>query len=94
MINLIDFDFELEDIPFIEDGDFRTLKLPELTEEERFLVDPLVAPTSGLRIQILENIEKEGKKKYLLPNRKLFLFLRVFKAISQKYKEMKEGKNL
>ncbi len=94
MINLIDFEFELENIPFIEDGGFRTLKLPELTEEERFLVDPIVAPTSGLRIQILENIEKEGKKKYLLPNRKLFLFFRVFKAISQKYKEMKEGKNL
>jgi len=94
VVNLIDFKFELEDIPFIEDGDFRTLKLPELTEEERFLVDPIVAPTSGLRIQILENIEKEGKKKFLLPNRKLFLFLRAFKAISQKYKEMKEGKNL
>ena len=92
MINLINF--ELEDVPFIEDGDFKTLKLPELTEEERFLVDPIVAPTSGLRIQILEIIEKEGKKKYLLPNRKLFLFLRAFKAISQKYKEMKEGKNL
>ena len=70
------------------------LRREELTEEERFLVDPIVAPTSGLRIQILENIEKEGKKKYLLPNRKLFLFLRAFKAISQKYKEMKEGKNL
>jgi hypothetical protein len=94
VINLIDFEFELEDIPFIEDGDFKTLKLPELTEEERFLVDPIVAPTSGLRIKILENIEKEGKKKFLLPNRKLFLFLRAFKAISQKYKEMKEGKNL
>jgi len=94
VINLIDFEFELEDIPFIEDGAFKTLKLPELTEAERFLVDPIVAPTSGLRIQILENIEKEGKKKYLLPNRKLFLFLRAFKAISQKYKEMKEGKNL
>jgi len=92
VINLINF--ELEDVPFIEDGDFKTLKLPELTEEERFLVDPIVAPTSGLRIQILEIIEKEGKKKYLLPNRKLFLFLRAFKAISQKYKEMKEGKNL
>jgi len=94
VINLIDFEFELEDIPFIEDGNFRTLELPVLTEEERFLVDPLVAPTSGLRIQILENIEKEGKKKYLLPNRKLFLFLRTFKAISEKYKELKEGKNL
>jgi len=94
VINLINFEFELEDIPFIEDGDFRILKLPELTEEERFLVDPIVAPTSGLRIQILENIEKEGKKKYLLPNRKLFLFFRAFKAISQKYKEMEEGKNL
>ncbi|GAH11935.1 unnamed protein product, partial [marine sediment metagenome] len=57
-------------------------------------IDPIVAPTSGLRIQILDQIEKKGKKKLLLTNRKLFLFLRVFKAISQQYIEMKKGKNL
>jgi len=87
-------DFELEDISFIDSGEYKTLKLPKLTKEEKNLIDPIVAPTSGLRIQILDQIEKKGKKKLLLTNRKLFLFLRVFKAISQEYKEMKKGKNL
>ncbi|MCK4383431.1 MAG: hypothetical protein KAW66_09075, partial [Candidatus Lokiarchaeota archaeon] len=87
-------EFELEDVSFIGSGAFKTLKLPELTNEEKFLIDPIVAPTSGLRIQILDQIEKKGKNKLLLTNRKLFLFLRVFKAISQQYKEMKKGKSL
>ena len=92
MMKLIEF--ELEDVSFIGSGAFKTLKLPELTSEEKFLIDPIVAPTSGLRIQILDQIEKKGKNKLLLTNRKLFLFLRVFKAISQQYKEMKKGKSL
>ena len=87
-------DFELEDVLFIDSGAYRTLKLPELTKEEKFLIDPIVAPTSGLRLQILDQIEKKGKKNLILTNRKLFLLLRVFKAISQQYKEMKKGKNL
>ncbi|GAG94910.1 unnamed protein product, partial [marine sediment metagenome] len=81
-------------ISFIDNGAYKTLTLPKLTNEEKFLIDPIVAPTSGLRIQILDQIEKKGKKKLLLTNRKLFLFLRVFKAISQQYIEMKKGKNL
>jgi phosphomannomutase len=87
-------DFELEDVSFIDSGPFKTLRLPELTNEEKNLIDPIVAPTSGLRIQILDQIEKKGKNTLILTNRKLFLFLRVFKAISQQYKEMKKGKNL
>ncbi|NVM44910.1 MAG: hypothetical protein HWN79_08330 [Candidatus Lokiarchaeota archaeon] len=87
-------DFELEDISFIDSGAYKTLKLPKLTKEEKFLIDPIVAPTSGLRIQILDQFEERGEKKLLLTNRKLFLFFRVFKAISQQYKEMKNGKNL
>ena len=87
-------EFELEDVSFVDSGAYKTLTLPKLTNEEKFLIDPIVAPTSGLRIQILDQIEKKGKKKLLLTNRKLFLFLRVFKAISQEYKEMKKGKNL
>jgi phosphomannomutase len=87
-------EFEIEDISFINSGAFKTLKLPELTSEEKSLIDPIVAPTSGLRIQILDQIEKKGKTKSVLTNRKLFLFLRVFKAISQQYKEMKKGKAL
>ncbi len=87
-------DFELEDVSFVDSGAYKTLTLPKLTNEEKFLIDPIVAPTSGLRIQILDQIEIKGKKKLILTNRKLFLFLRVFKAISQQYKEMKKGKNL
>ena len=91
-MNLIDF--ELEDISFIDSGAYKTLKLPKLTKEEKYLIDPIVAPTSGLRIQILDQIEKKEENILLLTNRKLFLFLRVFKAISQQYKEMKKGNNL
>ncbi|MFX0139660.1 MAG: hypothetical protein ACFFDN_38830, partial [Candidatus Hodarchaeota archaeon] len=89
------FDIEIEDIKLeeLEEGT-KILKVPELTEEEKHIIDPIVAPTSGLRIQLLD-IGKEGvKEKYILTNRKLFLFLRIFKAISQKFKEMKNNQNL
>ena len=92
MIKLIEF--ELEEFSLIDRGKYKILRLEELTEEERFLVDPIVAPTSGLRIEILDKRERENSEKYVLTKGKLFLFLRVFKAISQKYKEMKDGKNL
>jgi len=87
-------DFGIEEINVEPYGDFHILKLPDLTDKEIKIVDPIVAPTSGLRIQILDILEQEGTKKYCLTNRKLFLFLRVFKAISQKFKEMKDGKDL
>ncbi len=54
--------FEIEDIEIETYEDFSILKLPELSEEEKNLIDPLVAPTSGLRIQILDIIEENGKK--------------------------------
>jgi phosphomannomutase len=87
-------DFKLEEIEEIEREYAKIIKLPHLTEEEKYLIDPIVAPTSGLRIQILDVKERNGVKQYLLPKRKLFLFLRVFKAISTKYKELKKGTNL
>ncbi|MFX0025196.1 MAG: hypothetical protein ACFE8M_02185 [Candidatus Hermodarchaeota archaeon] len=86
--------FEIEEIKFDTYEDFSTLKLPELSEEEINLIDPLVAPTSGLRIQLIDIIEENGHKKYVLTKHKLFLFLRVFKAISQVFKEMKQAQNL
>ena len=86
-------EFELEEFSLIDRGTYKTLRLEELTEEERYLVDPIVAPTSGLRIKILDK-PVAGSEKVILTKRKLFLFLRVFKAISQKYKEMKDGNNL
>ncbi|MFX1588525.1 MAG: hypothetical protein ACFFC1_10240 [Promethearchaeota archaeon] len=86
--------FEIEDIEIETCKDFSILKLPELSEEEINLIDPLVAPTSGLRIQILDIIEENGNKRYVLTKHKLFLFLRVLKAISQVFKEMKKAQNL
>lgn len=72
----------------------KILKLPELTEEEKRIIDPIVAPTSSLKIQVLDVEIRDGKERYLLPLRKFFLFLRVFKAISQKFKDMKKNQNL
>ncbi|MHA1509640.1 MAG: hypothetical protein ACTSO6_13160, partial [Promethearchaeota archaeon] len=87
-------EFELEEFSLNDRGKYKNLRLEALTEEERNLVDPIVAPTSGLRIKILDKLERAGSEKLFLTKRKLFLFLRVFKAISQKYKEMKNGINL
>ncbi|MHA1985977.1 MAG: hypothetical protein ACW98D_04990 [Promethearchaeota archaeon] len=86
-------DFEIEDIQFDRiEGVTKVLELPELSESEKAIIDPIVAPTSGLRIQIYDVIEEN--KKYYLPNKKFFLFLRVFKAISQEFIELKEDQNL
>ncbi|MBD3255410.1 MAG: hypothetical protein GF383_09970 [Candidatus Lokiarchaeota archaeon] len=87
---MIVFETEQIDLQDGEDGS-KILMLPKLTEEEKRLVDPIVAPTSGLRIQIYDIIEEN---KYLLTKRKLFLFLRVFKAISEKFKEMHPNSDL
>ncbi len=88
-------DFEIEDIKLEEsEGGIKVIRLPELTEEEENLIDPIVAPTSGLRIQIFDIELIDEKERYLLTRRKLFLFLRVFKAISQQFKEMKDNQNL
>ena len=90
MNNLVNF--EIEDIK-LEDGKDGTkiIRLLNLTEEDINLIDPIIAPTSGLRIQIYDIIEKE---KYFLTKQNLFLFLRIFKAISQKFKEIKKNQNL
>ena len=83
------------DVKFEEGADgTKILKLPDLTEEEKKKIDPIVAPTSGLRIQIFDIETIEGHETYTLTNRNLFLFLRVFKAISQKFKQMKSNQNL
>jgi phosphomannomutase len=92
---MINMKFEMEEIPLREGEDgFKVLDLPELTSEEERLIDPIVPPTSGLRIQIYDKKEGASDDHYILTNRKFFLFLRVFKAISQKYREMNNNKNL
>ncbi len=84
--------FEMETIPLEKlEGGINSIELPDLSEQEREILDPIVAPTSGLRIQIYE-IKDENH--YLLTKNKFFLFLRFFRAISDKYKELKNGQNL
>jgi len=88
-------EFEIIDVKFEEGADgTKILKMPDLTKEEKKDIDPIVAPTSGLRIQIFDIETIEGHETYTLTNRNLFLFLRVFKAISQKFKQMKSNQNL
>lgn len=83
----------MEELEFVEQGEVKKILLPKLTEEEKGIIDPIVAPTSGLRIQILDE-SKQQEGKYVLTKNKLFLFLRVFKAISIKYKQLKNNKFL
>ncbi|MBY9005540.1 MAG: hypothetical protein KGD63_02175 [Candidatus Lokiarchaeota archaeon] len=92
---MIDIDFEIEDVELEEiDESTKLLRLPELTETEVKIIDPIIAPTSGLRIQICDINNAGSKPKYTLSRRKLLLFLRVFKAISIKVKKMHDKKNL
>ena len=93
MSSLIDFDMEDIKLEQLEE-EIKIVKLPELTEEEKTIIDPIVAPTSGLRIQILDIKKDDIKEQYILTKRKFYLFLRVFKAISQQFKEMKNNQNL
>jgi len=91
--NLNDFDMEDIELEQVEE-EIKIVKLPELTEEEKTIIDPIVAPTSGLRIQILDIKKDDIKEQYILTKRKFYLFLRVFKAISQQFKEMQNNQNL
>ena len=88
-------EFETEDIhlKMLKDG-VRLLNLPDLTQEEKNIINPIVPPTSGLRIQLLNKKAEGDDEKYILTKRKLFLFFRVFKAISQKFKDMRKNENL
>ncbi|MFX1339143.1 MAG: hypothetical protein ACFFDK_11090 [Promethearchaeota archaeon] len=86
------FKYKIEDLQMTDGKNgIKKLILPELIEEEINIIDPIVAPTSGLRIQIYDILADD---QYFLTNRKLFLFLRVAKAISDKFKEIKNGQNL
>ena len=84
----------MEEIEIIREEGMAKVILPQLTEEEKGIIDPIVAPTSGLRIQILDENSKTQDPTYTLTKRKLFLFLRVLKAISIKYKQLKGNKQL
>ena len=84
----------MEEMEIIREKGIVKVILPQLTEEEKGIIDPIVAPTSGLRIQILDKNTRNQDPAYILTKSKLFLFLRVLKAISIKYRQLKNDKQL
>ena len=83
--------YKIEELKLIEYEDYNQINLFDLSEEEKLIVDPIVPPTSGLRIQLFEELDEPDS--YFLPNTKLLLYLRVAKAISLKYKELFDENN-
>lgn len=68
----------IEKIEEINENGFNVIKLAPLTEDEEEEINPLVPPTSGLRMEILD---AEGDK-YILSKKKCMHFIRVMKAIA------------
>lgn len=86
----MDIALEIEPLRTRAEGDRTIVNLPECTAEERETVNPLVPPTSGLRMLLLD---KKDENAYVMPARRHALFLRVFKAISEVLGE-KQGQPL
>ena len=75
---ILNFPIEIEKIEEENFNEYSIIKLPELEENENEIINPLIPPTSGLRMKIFECVEN----KYILTKRNLFRFLRVIKSIS------------
>ncbi len=76
-----------EDLSLSTTGGTTRIVLPELSLEERETIDPIIPPTSGIRIKLLEQ-KDDG---YTCLASKYTLFLRLFKAISIILKREKSG---
>ena len=82
----MEYSFEFESIPETSESpekNFNTIKLDKLDEDERKIIDPLVPPTSGLRMVIFDVQDKN----YTMTRKQTFYFLRVIKGISVVAKE-------
>ncbi|MHA1563369.1 MAG: hypothetical protein ACTSPA_14750, partial [Promethearchaeota archaeon] len=55
------------------------ISFPPLSDEEKEIINPIVPPTSGIRMKIYE----KQNKSYVMSKRAQFMFLRVFKAVSE-----------
>ena len=55
------------------------ISFPPLSDEEIDIINPIVPPTSGIRMKIYE----KHNSTYLMTKRAQFMFLRVFKAVSE-----------
>ncbi len=81
----MNYEIKFESIPEISNKNkgFNTIELDGLDESEREIIDPLVPPTSGLRMVIFDVQDKS----YTLTRKQTYYFLRVIKAISVIAKE-------
>ncbi len=66
-----------EGLPCRDDGETITYSLPPLTEAERGEIDPLVPPTSGIRLRVMD---AKGPNKYITTKSSQGMFLRILKA--------------
>ena len=71
--DMIDF----EELNVKEDGDHEIISLPVLPEEKIKMINPLIPPTSGIRLKLLEQKEK----RYFCSAENYSMFLRLFNAI-------------
>ncbi len=55
------------------------ISFPPLSDQEKEIINPIVPPTSGIRMKIYE----KQNKSYVMNKRAQFMFLRVFKAVSE-----------
>ena len=59
------------------------ISFPPLSDEEIEIINPIVPPTSGIRMKIYE----KQNSTYIMTKRAQYMFLRVFKAVSEISKE-------
>ncbi len=69
----------IEPLDLSKKGSTTTILLPNLSEEQKEMINPLVPPTSGIRMILME----EDPEKFHISKERQCLFLRVFKAISE-----------
>jgi len=55
------------------------ISFPPLLDKEKEVINPIVPPTSGIRMKIYE----KQNKTYIMTKRAQYMFLRVFKAVSE-----------
>ncbi|MHA1793605.1 MAG: hypothetical protein ACTSVI_13250 [Promethearchaeota archaeon] len=73
-----------EQLSIREEKGFQKIELTELNDSEKETINPIVPPTSGIRIKLL----KKENDHYNCLSRDFYLFLRIFKAISIQLKEL------
>ncbi len=68
---------EFEELPSRDEGDATIFSLPPLTEAERGEIDPMVPPTSGIRLRVMN---QKGPDQYIITKSYQGMFLRILKA--------------